>query len=136
MHYCLKCKAKTEDRDISSPIPTSNGRMRRECKCAHCGTKKSFFVGKSDSQHGSQYSQDEVVHHKKHKLTKEKLLHVLKHLNTHRHHLPRDMQEHLDSVIRGEKSGEGLISSIVGRDLLPPAIKNIPLIGTLASLIV
>ena len=41
--YCVKCKAKTDSRDIEA-VTMKNGRPAARATCADCGTKK-FRIG-------------------------------------------------------------------------------------------
>ena len=41
--YCVKCKAKTESKDIER-VTMKNGRAAAKATCVYCGTKK-FRIG-------------------------------------------------------------------------------------------
>ena len=41
--YCVKCKAKTDSRDIEA-VTMKNGRAATRSTCVDCGTKK-FLIG-------------------------------------------------------------------------------------------
>ena len=42
--YCMKCKAKTETRDLAA-VTMKNGRPAAQGICVNCGTKK-FRIGR------------------------------------------------------------------------------------------
>ena len=41
--YCVRCKAKTDNRDVEK-VTMKNGRPARKAVCVDCGTKK-FRIG-------------------------------------------------------------------------------------------
>ena len=47
--YCLKCKRKTESKDIEEVV-TKNNRNMLKGICVVCGTKKSKFIGKIEGK--------------------------------------------------------------------------------------